>query len=249
MIKMKSIYKKADHLALAVLVLLIITSTGWAGQQAVQAPSPFENFSVEQLMAYQEYYYVSGERDPMTMRLPTESEKKPKTTVATAKDRYPTIEEMERFLKASLLGIEESLNKNDYAKALEVSQMAIKKVDEEWPPLKAEPPQLRRMDEQIRNYRSLADRLKREADIAKEFEQIDLAVNGIMWAPLSAKAIVNNKLVEAGEILSSIRKENDLSVESIEEKSVLFQFKGQRYRRGVELYTEKVAPKKNTAKK
>lgn len=200
-------------------------------------PKPVEEMNIEELRAYQAFYFLEGGRDPMTMRLPEASETG-EITKGKGPTKIPTIEEMEQFLTKALADIEIAFKIQDYEEAIQVSAAAMKTVDEEWPPLKADPPQLRRMDEQIRAYHRLAVRLKMQEEIKKEFAGLDILVEGVAWSPIGSKAIVNGKTFDAGEPILQIRKEGDLRVEAIEEHGVVFQFKGMRFRKDVQVFSE-----------
>lgn len=204
-----------------------------AGEQP-PAEKQVSEMSVEELRAYQAFYFVSGGRDPLTMRLPTDNEmgqdSRPKTQVA------PTLEKMEEVLVAALEAIEGALKRQDFAGAIKASEDVIYIIDNEWPPLKDDPPHLKRMDEQIRNYNRMAVRLKSQEDTTREFASLSLRVDGVSWSPIDSRAVINGRPVAAGELLLNERKQGDLRVESIEEQGVVFQFKGMRFRKPVEVF-------------
>lgn len=203
--------------------------------QPTEEQEAMEKMTIEELRAYQGYFYAPGGRDPMTMRMPTSAElgmeKKGKGSRVA-----PTIEEMERFLTQALETITAAIKSLDYETAIKVSDEAIYVIDNEWPPLKADPPHLPRMSEEIRNYNRLAVRLKAQKDIKAEFEAMRLKVEGVIWSPTDAKAVVNGRLLSAGEIMLGERKQGDLRIEIIEEHGVVFQFKGMRFRIPVDIY-------------
>lgn len=223
-----------------VLVLLV----GWgdsacAGQRRASAAAEvtvptLEGQSIEELRAFQAYFYVIGGRDPLTMRMPTEDEM---GMEQNRPNKAPTLEEMERFLSEALDAIAAAIKERNYVAAIKTSENVINVVDNEWPPLKADPPHLRRMDEEIRNYHRMAVKLKTREDIQIEFETMRLRVDGVIWSPVDAKAVVNGRLLAAGEVMINERKQGDLRVENIEEHGVVFQFKGLRFRIPVEIYS------------
>jgi hypothetical protein len=206
--------------------------------QAQSPNSPMESMNLEQMRAYQAFYYRSGGRDPMTMRQPTARELGTEA-VATSIRIAPTLAQMEQTLKNALSTVESAFAKRDYDEALKQSEEAIRMVDYDWPPLQADPPQLRRMDEQIRNYTRLASTLKAKEEVYEEFSRLSFHVAGVSWSPTGARAMINNRLVEAGESLLDIRPTGDLRVESIEPRAVVFQYKGFRFRNDVDLYSER----------
>lgn len=222
--------------------LFSIVGTAWAGQARAPLSEEAEKLAamtIEELRAYQAYYYVNGGRDPMTMRLPTVAElgmdKK-------AKDgrRAPTLEEMEQFLTQALEDVVQTLKDKNYENAIKVSEDALYVVDEEWPPLKADPPHLIRMVNELRGYNRLAVRLKSQQDIQKEFAALHLRVEGVLWSPTDARAVVNGDMLAAGELMLRERKQGDLRVDMIEENGVIFQFKGMRFRIPVEVYAPRI---------
>lgn len=219
--------------ALLLTAFLAFSIHAAAGEAPAKELS-MDEMSVEQLRAYQAFYYKNGGRDPLTMRLPTDNEtgqdSKPKEGMT------PTIEKMEEVLTAALAAIEKALKQQDYAGAIKASEDVIFIIDNEWPELKDDPPHLKRMDEQIRSYNRMAVRLKSQEDIAKEFAALPLRVDGVSWSPIDARAVINGRAVAAGELLLNERKQGDLRVEMIEEQGVVFQFKGMRFRKTVEVY-------------
>lgn len=219
-----------------VLALLAASGTALAGQAA--DGDPMQNMSIEEMRAYQSYFYSFGLRDPLLMRFPTASEKglSSESRGAVA----PTIDQMEAALVAWLEELTESIKKQDYENALKVANEAIHTVDNEWPPLKSEHVNLIRMNEEIRNYARMAQRLKSQQDITKEFDGLRLRVDGVIWSPIDAKAVVNGRTLSAGEVMLAERKQGDLRVEMIEEHGVVFQYRGMRFRLPVELYAPPV---------
>ncbi len=141
------------------------------------------------------------------------------------------------MLAAWLEELEEELKNQDYDAALDTAMEAIGVIDNEWPPIKPEHADLIRMNEGIRNYNRLALRLKAQRDIAAEFRTLGLRIEGVVWSPSDAKAMVNGQLLSAGEVMSDIRREGDLRVEMVEEHGVVFQFKGIRFRLPVEIFS------------
>ena len=207
---------------------------GRGGQQGGITVPTLTGSTIEELRAFQAYFYVIGGRDPMIMRMPTDEEM---GLEQNQLGRAPTLEEMERFLAEALESIAIAIKERNYVTAIEVGERTMNVVDNEWPPLKADPPHLRRMDEEIRNYHRMAVKLKAREDIQKEFEAMRLRVDGVIWSPIDAKAVVNGRLLSAGEIMLNERKQGDLRVENIEEHGVVFQFKGIRFRIPVEVYS------------
>ncbi|MDR0362693.1 MAG: general secretion pathway protein GspB [Planctomycetota bacterium] len=218
------------------LCLLAMFAVGHAF--AGQAPAdPSESMSLEELRAYQAFYFRSGGRDPLTMRLPTARELGRETS-ASAQRVAPTLAQMENSLKGVLWNVETALSERNYDDALKLSSEMIRVVDNDWPPLQADPPHLRRMDEQIRNYNRLAGRLKAKEEVNQEFVRLELRVEGVSWSPNGARAMINGRLVEPGEALLRERSAGDLRVEAVEPQAVIFQYKGFRFRKQVVLYAE-----------
>lgn len=236
-------YKIIIAYALAFLVAGGSIATVHAGQRRAAEPAkaddgtkPLDQMSIEELRAYQAYYYASGGRDPMTMRVPTTAELGDPTKGGGARIA-PTLEQMEVFMEKALDDIVHALKALRYEDAIKASEDALYVIDNEWPPLKADPPHLRQMEEQIRNYNRLAVRLKAQQDIKREFEGMSLRVNGVTWSPIDSKAVVNGRVYSAGEIMLNERNSGDLRVEMIDEGGVTFQFKGVRFRLPVEVHS------------
>lgn len=228
---------------LMALLALLAASVALGGQArnaaerpAIPTDKPLEEMSIEELRTFQAYFYASGGRDPLTMRLPTVTEMGD-ANKARGEKKAPTIEEMDRIMDKAIEEVTEALKRRDYAAAIKASEDVIYIIDNEWPPLKADPPRLRQKDEQIRNLNRMATRLKMQEEIQKEFDSMHLRVEAVVWSPTDAKAVVNGKLMSAGEIMLEARKQGDLRIEIIEEHGVVFQFKGMRFRVPVELYT------------
>ena len=190
--------------------------------------------SIEELRAFQGYFYASGGRDPMIMRFPTDIERG--LGRESGPRKAPTREEQEALLEGWLNDITAAIKVQDYEAALTVSGTAIGVIDNEWPPLKSEYTDLIHMSEEIRSFARLAGRLKTQQDIGKEFNALSLRVDGIIWSPTDAKAVINGKMHSAGELLIDERKQGDLRVEIIEEHGVVFQYRGMRFQLPIQLY-------------
>ena len=203
--------------------------------QPTEEQEAMEKMTIEELRAYQGYFYASGGRDPMTMRLPT-SEELGMESKGSGTKKALTIEEMETRLDKAIADITAAIKILDYDEAIKASDEIIHEIDNNWLPLRADPPHIPRMNEEIRSYNRMAVRLKKQKDTADEFEVMQLKVNGVIWSPTDAKTVVNGRLLAAGEIMLGERKQGDLRIEVIEERGVVFQFKGMRFRIPVEIY-------------
>lgn len=219
---------------LFVFAVAVCGSGAAYGGQVLDA-ADMESMTIEELRAYQGYFYSTGGRDPMVMRLPTDSEL---GVGEKSRIRAPTLEEQESELTRWLSQITDSITQQDYDQALTIAAEAINTIDNEWPPIKPEHTHLLRMNEEIRNYNSMASRLKSQQDIGKEFTNLGLKVDGVSWSPMDARAIVNGMALSAGEVMLNVRKQGDLRVEIIEEHGVVFQFQGMRFRLPVSVYSQ-----------
>ena len=229
-----------------VLIALVayceIAHSGQRRRKQAAAPEPegpMAGMTIEQMREYQAYFYPLGGRDPLTMRLPTESE------LGLDQDKMrqaPTREQQEAELQRWLAAIIEHIKRQDYTAALEVVAEAVDVIDNQWPLIRPEHTNLVRMNEEIRNYGSMAARLKNQQDIGKEFVALGLRVDGVIWSPTDAKAVVNGKLLSAGEVMLVERKQGDLRVEIVEEHGVVFQFRGMRFRLPVQVYAPPGTP-------
>ncbi|MDR1519330.1 MAG: general secretion pathway protein GspB [Planctomycetota bacterium] len=212
------------------------TGAAWGGQgkEAPKAETQFDKMSMEEIRGYQRYYFASGGRDPMIMRLPTNTELGLNMSPVKL---APTLEQIDTFLSDAIHGVSEALMNRKYEDALKKSNEAIYKIENEWPPIKAEMFKQIRMVEELNNYNRMAVALKKREDVAIEFKTINIRVGGIVWSPFDARAVVNNRLLAAGDIMLAERKEGDLRVEMIGEREVVFQFKNIRFRLPVEMFS------------
>ncbi|MCC8109824.1 MAG: hypothetical protein LIQ30_12440, partial [Planctomycetes bacterium] len=149
--------------------LLLVAGIASAGQRRAEppAPSPMDSMTIEEIRAYQSYFYAAGGRDPLTMRFPTDRELGAARKSGPLK--APTVEEQEAMLTAWLEDITAAIKDQDYEKAIETATAAIEVVDNEWPPIKPEYTRLIRMNEEIRGFQRMATRLKNQQDITREF--------------------------------------------------------------------------------
>lgn len=85
--------------------------------------------------------------------------------------------------------------------------------------------------------REAALRLKTRKETAAEFAALSLRVQGVSWSPADARAMINGRMLSAGEVVPGVRKEGDLRVEMIEERGVVFRYKGMRFRLPVEIFS------------
>lgn len=233
-------HRHLKGILLILIVLLNLCALVHSGERrartkaAPKEESPEDNMTIEELRTYQGYFFSTGGRDPMVMRLPTDRELGLDTKGPGR--RAPTIEEQESELTKWLAQITEAIKIQDYDSALQVAGEAIQKIDNEWPAIKPEHMHLIRMTEEIRSYANMASRLKNLQDIEKEFASLGLRVNGVSWSPTDAKAVVNGVPLSAGEIMLTVRRQGDLRIENIEEHGVIFQFRGIRFRLPVQVY-------------
>lgn len=234
--KETAMHKWYGILFFTVAVMVFAGAAAHAGQAKAE-DSPLDAMSIEELRAYQSYFYAMGNRDPLTMRMPTDREKGLDSKTKAVK--APSFEEQESMMEGWLKDLTASLKIQDYDNAMKTAETALGVIDNEWPPIKPEHVKLIRMNDEIRSYQRMAIRLKSQQDIGKEFANLGLRVDGVVWSPTDAKAVVNGILLSAGEVMLKERKDGDLRVEMIEEHGVVFQFKGMRFRLPVEVYATK----------
>ncbi|MDR1536039.1 MAG: general secretion pathway protein GspB [Planctomycetota bacterium] len=210
-----------------------------------QAPpkpeDPMDKLSVEELRAYQSYFFARGGRDPLIMRLPTNEELGLGNSPAPVR-RAPSLDEMNRRFAEWREDARQALMNRKFEDALKECEDAIAYIDGDWrqyirldQPSDPKISRQRRMIADIRNYHGLAQELKRKEDARTEFESLRLRVEGVIWSPYDAKAVINGRLLSAGEVMLAERRQGDLRVEAIEERGVVFQFKNVRFRLNVEL--------------
>lgn len=223
-----------------ILLLILISGHTWAGQRrgassASDEESPLDKMSVEELRTFQSYFYAPGGiRDPLLMREPTAMEMNPDEKVT----QLITLEEQRQMLETALGTISKGIREQRYEDAIKAGEEILLKVENEWPKYKPIPEHadLIRMVEEIRSYSRMAVTLKRNQDIKMEFLSLHLKVDGVIWSPMDAKAVINGSTYSAGEVLMDERKQGDLRVEIIEERGVVFQFKGMRFHLPVDVY-------------
>lgn len=214
------------------LSCIFLDRTAVAGQRAAVEESPMDGMTIEEMRAYQSYLYVSGKRDPMLMRFPTSAELR---INEPPQKKVPTRDEQRQELEQAIKSLVELVRSQKYLDAIQVAE-DILIVIEDWPAFKPEDVDLLNMVDEIRSFYRMAVTLKRNQDIKNEFTALNLKVNGVVWSPTDAKAVVNGVLYSAGEVMVSERKQGDLRIEIIEEHGVIFQFKGIRFRLPVEIY-------------
>jgi hypothetical protein len=215
----------------------------FGGQQPGQAApppkkeDPFEKMSIEELRNYYSYYFPKGERDPMIMRMPTDAELGMVRGDGTR--AAPTMVEMRSVLSEALDKIANALQQLKHEEALKLSEDTINIVENEWSSASSSlrsDIELIRQYETLQTYRRLAADLKLRSDIQTEFAGMSLRIDGVIWSPSDAKAIVNDRTLVAGELMLVERQQGDLRIEAIEENGVVFQFKNIRFRKPVELF-------------
>lgn len=225
-------YRPSLFLGLALCVTCF--GVAFAGQRQQRTEeSPMDAMSIEEMRSYQSYFYAPGGRDPLTMRQPTSAE------LGSGEGpvrQAPTEAEMRMKLEQAITTLTSLLQTQKYEDAIKVGEEIIHTIDNEWPAIKPDTPDLLAMVDEIRSYHRMAVTLKRNQDIKNEFIALLLKVNGVVWSPTDAKAVVNGRVYSAGEVMIAERKQGDLRIEIIEEHGVVFQFKGIRFRLPVEVY-------------
>lgn len=211
-------------LVMAALVVAAISATDAGEGRAAEDAG----LNIEELRAFQAYFYRMGNRDPLTMRFPTDRER---GLESHGKPPPISLDEMRDKVDEWLAGTAKALRDLDYESALEISTAALRVIDGEWPSLKPDRDEelIRKIDD-IRDYQHIAARLKNQREVEREFVELGIRVDGVAWSPVDAKAVINGKTYSAGDVLLKVRRAGDLSVEVIDEKGVSFQFKGIRFR-------------------
>ena len=221
----------------ATLAVALLAASAAAAQPRRQEAQDDETskMSIEELRNYYAYYFAGGGRDPMTMRRATNIElgmERPGSGRIA-----PTLDQIEKFLIGTLHDLSASLKERRYEEAIKSGGDAINRIDNEWPPIAPGSVELHQRVDAIRSYTRLAYSLKANNDIKAEFESMAIRVEGVIWSPIDAKAMVNGRLLASGELMLSERKQGDLRVDVIEERGVVFQFKGRRFRLPVVMHS------------
>jgi hypothetical protein len=231
--------KLTNFFLMTLLASVLAGDSVFAAQPRRQEPPPDDetsNMSIEEIRNYYSYYYAPGGRDPLTMRLPTNVELGMEKAGGSGKIA-PTLEQIEKFLNDTLRNLSVSIKNARYDDAVKEGSEAITRIDNEWPPLAPGSLDLLQRVDSIRSYTSLAKNLKDNYNIKTEFESMAIRVEGVIWSPIDAKAVVNGRLLAAGEVMLNERKQGDLRVDIIEERGVVFQFKGMRFHLPVIMYS------------
>jgi hypothetical protein len=231
----------------ACLGVLLLAGEGMAGAAggfgppegaAVDGPDDPEVMNLEQLMEMQSYTYVrTGGRDPFTIRLP---EVKEEPAEAPEDDQEPTVAVdvpgrpaeavQEKTLNRAYRKARTSLIAGDYEGALKTCEETVRMVTEEWDGTTSS--EAARLYERLMSLRGTAQRLANREAIRNEFESLAIVVEGVRWSPRGSAALINDKVVEPGMVLT-VGQDALLQVESVEKDGVVFLFKGQRLRKSV----------------
>jgi len=198
------------------------------------------DMSMSELRDYQSFFYAAGMRDPFTYRKGKDPETVTTTTVSSGgtgkievKDNAPTIAEQRRFLRESIMRAELLMLAHDYKNVIAISDDAQKKIVDDWKITRLVPDLQQMWNDLKYDYGMTAKRLQHAEDTRREFAGLNLQVLGIRWTPQGAAALVSGRLYEAGEVIEDLKIEERVHVAEIEERAVVFMYKGQRFRVGV----------------
>ncbi len=213
-----------------------------AGEEKPWWERPKEEYTLEQVRIYQSFVYTPGQRNPFQFRLPiTEEEeegegaKPPGTGEGTSGSRRPEpppADEQNQYLMEQLLRIELRMLGQEYKKAIKACEEVRTTVMDAWggPPTRQDN---YRLFQKIVAYSRTAKRLQQALETRKEFENLSIDVKGIRWTPQGSSALINHKIYESGSVLEDLSGSAPVQIEMITEDSVLFLYKGQRFRKAL----------------
>jgi hypothetical protein len=210
--------------------------TGGSGETWFRKPV-FE-MNLRELLAFQSFYYTSGGRDPFFFSKPPEREEGDlgmgeMPVIPPPAPPPPTAQEKFDYLVKQKVRIELLLLLHDYDQAMTVSNEVRRTVEGDWGGAPTEP-ENNRLWRKILSYRKTARRLKQARETRQEFEAANIAIGGIRWTPTDQGALINDRIYEPGEVLEQPIGGERVQIESIEEDSVVFIFKGRRFRRWID---------------
>ncbi len=205
--------------------LLVRTYRYAGGAEEGTVPEPGTTLSLAALRAEQSFAYAPGGRDPMAQRLATDT-----VAAAGAEHGAEAAEPAEAMHSRETTVTDPADDRAD-----RVDRTAARRgADPETPVPEAPPPPV---PAPAPGRASGTARQVAARGAAAEFAALALRVEGVSWSPEDARALVNGRWVSPGDALPQARREGDLRVERIEERAVVFRYRGALFRREVEIFS------------
>lgn len=193
--------------------------------------------TLQELQSYQSFTYVSGGRDPLTIRLKTEAG----TGVVEGddddddRDVRTDPEQMKQLLRESIARVETLMLSHDYKAAIAVLGDVRNEITAAWggAVLVDRDPEVNSLYRRVLAYERTAKRLQQLEEIQDEFRSLNIEITGIRWTPKGSSALINGVIYESGGEIKEKGLGARVQIESIEESAVVFIYKGQRFRKVV----------------
>lgn len=238
--------------------LLLLVMLGQAGALAGQPVRPVpgkpgagqaeEMESIDDLQKYQSFRYIGGGRDPFTFRKAKEVIEEAPGFEGDAGGAGPqpepqkdlTPEKMRAYLIAFVRQIESLMLIHNYKDALQRAQAHRDTIASKWD-LGADA-ELNRLFRRLSVLQQTAKRLLNQQEIKAEFDKLNLSIGGIRWTPTGSAALINESILEPGAVIR-MKGRQPVQIETIEEDGVVFIYKGQRFRKTMNMFNlEPVQP-------
>ena len=170
---------------------------------------PFEFKSIEEKASVQQ---------PVTPTIAPVGPTPVPPTPGTGVKATATAQEIRAFAEAKAAEAEAYIGVQQYAKAEEVADEALGK-------LKGAHADTA-VSERLTRARKTAERLRKRSEIEKEFKNITIDIQGIIWEPENPMALIKGQLVKEGDVVEGA------TIEEINTAEIIFNFRGVRCRRG-----------------
>ena len=194
--------------------------------------------SLKDLRDFQKFVYLPGGRDPFTFRVRIEKAKaadrgvgEEGTTTGPIDDT--TEEQKVAMLRRKIAAVENLIMRmHDYEAAMKECEEVRKEVTAgDSGSIFTSSPILNQLYRKILSYERTAKRLQQAVEIREEFGKLNVEVKGVLWTPVSALATVNDTVLRSGGQVKDTGAGSPVLVVSIHEDSVVFTYKGQRFRK------------------
>ena len=179
---------------------LVALGTFAGAATAVEAPPKGADSPLDR----PEFEWVSARRDPFEYRpLRKKVVKPPRPRPArpvgggNGKTAEPPVPEGLEPIAALAREAEVELAQRKYSEATKLAEKALNRMQPEQDPDG-------RFTERLRRLRDTAQRLEERASIEKSFSELPISVEGIVWAPGKAVALINGKVKRAGQKVEGV---------------------------------------------
>jgi hypothetical protein len=176
----------------------------------------------------------TGRRDPFEFRPPAEARPRPGTGVVgpgvmpvgprpqeTPGEGEGEGLQVRQFAEAKAAEAQGYLVRRDFEKVRDAAGEALSKIDS----IKLPAPEL---VERLERLRRTALRLERRTQVEEEFARLTISIEGVVWRPDRAYALINGEMLEPGD---AVKEAKGVRVEDIRPGEVVFSLKGVRIRK------------------